>query len=256
MKKIHIGYAKVYLANKLGESYILNNTINESDAKVSEFIDTIKNSPILQLEFKVFDNIEKKYLTNESAATRYIDNNVKLFEVYTLSEINAEHDKLIPMLGETTILNSPKLKVYDAIDNLIVESVKNHSDVDVDIIDESFTIVLNHIMNNKPTVEKKLEFVNEAVLEIAINKFNERYDELNESDRSLFSEILKSNIDEKKLMFETLKSDNLSLLGGIVEDKYSDKIEKTISKLNEMKYNENTIDEDIVTLHELKAVML
>lgn len=258
MKKVNIGIVKVYLANKLGESYLLNKTINESDAHVSDFVKTINESPILQLEFRVFDNIEKKHITNESAASRYIDSNVKLFEVYTLKELNAEHDKLLPLMAESGIIDSPKLRVYDAIDNLIVESLKKNSDVDVDIIDESFTIVLNHIMNNKPSAKKeKLQIFNESVIEIAIDKFNERYDALEDSDRTLLSTLFTSNNSDKENIFETLKSDNIELLSKVEPDpSLGERIEKTINKLNEMKCNFETINEDIITLHELKQTLL
>jgi hypothetical protein len=41
-------------------------------------------------------------------------------------------------------------------------------------------------------------------------------------------------------------------LNSINEENKSEKVEKTINKINEMKYNQETIDDDIIDLHELK----
>ena len=90
MENVNIGIANLIISNKLKESYFNDNLIVESKKIAKDFFDVVKESPVLQLEFKVFNNVENKHIENEQAATRYIDNNIKLFEIYTNEEIGEE----------------------------------------------------------------------------------------------------------------------------------------------------------------------
>ena len=139
MKNTNIGVANLVVSNKLKDSYFNNNLIEESKKLTTDFFDVVKNSPILQLEFKVFNNLENKTIENEIIATRYIDNNIKLFEVYTIQEIDAAREKLKSFLPEDIQTDDDdKIKLYEAIDTLITESLNVPDKVNVDSIHESF----------------------------------------------------------------------------------------------------------------------
>jgi hypothetical protein len=257
MENMNIGIANLLISNKIRESYFDNNLIEESKKVTLDFLETIKNSPILQLEFKVFNNLENKHIENELAATRYVDNNIKLFEVYTIDEINKEHEKLNNIFDERCLknmLDKEKINLYSAVHSLIKESISNYNMVDVDKIHESFTIVLNHIKKPKNILSENVEndIINDEIIEIAIDKFNEKYSSLNEDDRNLFQRLIKSKDNEKIELLNEYKTENLLILEKINKDNIKDNITKAISKIHEMKYDNTTIDDDIISLHELK----
>lgn len=260
MKNINIGIANLIISNKLKDSYFNTNLIEESKSIASKFFDIIKNSPILQLEFKVYNNMENKHIDNDVVATRYIDNNIKLFEVYTLEEIQKERQKLIDVIEIPEIFNESeqeKLNLYEAISNLISESINDYDKIDVDKVHESFSIVLNHIRKPKILTESvNIEEVNEEVIEIAVNKFNEKYDSLNEDDKYLIKTLIKSNDIEKQAILESYKNENLKILESISEENVKDNITKAIQKIREMKYCKDTVDDNIISLHELKKELL
>lgn len=265
MKNINIGIVNLIVSNKLREAYFNSTFIEESKQLIDSLFSVIKNSPILQLEFRVFSNIENKHIDNDLIATRYIDNNIKLFEEYTLGEINNEHLKLKSFLTEDISIDDNKKKLYIAIGNLIKESLSNYNDVDVDDIHESFTTVLNHVKTPKKVViieDVNIELVNENVIEIAINKFNEKYDSLDENDKNLFSKLIKSNDVEKHTLLGEYKEETLSLLENLNKDTVKDNITKAIQKIKEMNYKLNSkefsgrIEDDIIGLHELKKGLL
>jgi len=262
MKNINIGIANLIVSNKLKESYFNSSLIEESKKYASNFFDVIKNSPILQLEFKVFNNMENKFIDNDVIATRYVDNNIKLFEVYTLNEIQSERNKLSKFIDSsnlTTLSESEleKLKLYNAISNLITESVNDYDKIDVDNVHESFSIVLNHIKKPKSLVENlNLVDINEEVIEIAVNKFNEKYSNLNEDDKNLIKILIKSNDVEKQELLESYKNENLSILENISDDNVKDNISKAIQKIKEMKYAKDNVDDNIISLYELKKELL
>lgn len=259
MKNVNIGIANLIVSKKLNESYLNDTLIEESKKIASDFFEVVKKSPVLQLEFKVFNNIEGKHIENDIFAKEYIDNNIKLFEIYTLDEINAERVKLKKFINED-VLNEDddRVKLYVAINDLIDESLKISDDVDVDKIHESFTFIFNHIKTPKKALIENVDVqaMNEEVIEIAIDKFNMKYASLNESDKDLLKTLIKSNNDEKKSLLENYKSDTLSILEGINKENVQDNINKAIQKIKEMVYNKENIDDNIIGLHELKKELL
>ena len=87
---------------------------------------------------------------------------------------------------------------------------------------------------------------------ILIDKFNEKYNGLNEDDKNLLQTLIKSKISEKKKILEDYKTENITYLENLNKDETKDNIVKAIKKINEMKYTPDTIDEDIISLYELK----
>ncbi len=264
MKNTNIGVANLVILNKLRESYFNGNSLDESKKVTFDFLNIIKNSPILQLEFKVVNNLENKHIVNDLAATRYIDNNIKLFEVYTIAEIDAEREKLNIFLkeniGNITEANYDleRIKLYNAIDTLITESLNDYDKVDVDNIYESFTVVLNHVKEYKQNLIENVESedVGEEILEIAVDKFNEKYAGLNEDEKNLLQLLIKTNDKEKKELLESYRTESLTLLEAINKDSVKENILKAIQKIKEMKYSKTSVVDDIIRLHELKRDLL
>lgn len=261
MKSINIGIVNLVVSKKLKDSYFSNSLIEESKQLTNSFFNVVKNSPILQLEFKVFSNIENKHIENDLVATRYIDNNIKLFEVYTLDELEKEHQKLKPFLTEDIQVDDSKVQLYIAIGNLIKESLCSYDIVDVDNIHESFETVLNYVKNCKQSITESnepVELISEDVIEIAINKFNEKYESLSENDRKLVQTLINSNDKQKETLLETYKNENVILLEAVTEtnETVKERISDTIKTLKEMKFNSSSVDDDIIRLHELKKDLL
>ena len=266
MKNTNIGIANLVISNKLKDSYFHNNLIEEAKKLTTDFFAVIESSPILQLEFKVLSNLENKHIENDLGATRYIDDNIKLFEVYTIQEIDKEREKLCTLYEEVSPFyhaeEQEKLKLYNAIDTLITESLNVPDKVDVDSIHDSFEIVLNHIKSPKKeslTENVEMKDVDEDVIEIAIGKFNEKYDTLNEGDKNLLKKLIKSTDDEKQGILEEYKTECLTILESVPKDtieEKNNKIANAIRKIKEMKYGKDTVDDNIIGLHELKKELL
>jgi len=258
MKNVNIGIANLIISNKLKNSYFNDNLIKESKKITFDFFDVVKSSPLLQLEFKVFNNIESKHIEDNQIATRYIDNNIKLFEIYTIEEIEAERQKLNQFIGEAVVSVNEKVQLYNAIDTLIKESLKISDEIDVDGIHESFTLVLNHIKSPKKELLENVnvEPLNEDVIEIAIDKFNEKYSSLDENDKNLLKILIKSTIKEKQALLESYKTETLTILENIDKEIVRDNITKAIQKIKEMVYDKKSVDDNIISLHDFKKELL
>lgn len=255
--RINMGMVGLMIGNRIYNAFNTK-SLDEVRDITQNLLDIVTSSPILETEFKIFNNLKNKHIEDGIIASRYIDNNIKLMEVYTLKEIDIEHEKLKNFINESESTDE-NLDLYVAINNLIVESLKDNVSVDVDVIHESYSIVLNHIKNNKSIeniIGESHEIINEDVIEIAIEKFNEKYDNLDENDKSLIQTLIKSNDADKKTMLENYKSESLSILEKVDKTSINERVEKTIEKLNGMKYDNNTIDDDIISLHELKKALI
>jgi len=259
MKNLNIGIVNLMLSNKLKDSYFTNTLIEESKEIISDFFNVVKNSPLLQLEFNVFNNLDNKHIDDEVIATRYIDNNIKLFDIYTIEEIDKEREKLLPFIDENKIpLNNKKVELYNAIDTLIEESLKDYNDVDVDAIHESFVIVLNHIKTPSKKINENLDIdmINEDIIEIAINKFNKKYETLNENDRILIQRLSTADEKDKEKLLETFKNETLLILEGLYKEMSKENIAKAIEKIKTMAFNPQKVDDDIISLYTLKKELL
>lgn len=259
MKNINVGIASLTISNKFKESYLNDKLIDESLKITQDFLDVMKNSPLLQLEFKVFNNINGKHIENDIIASRYIDNNIKLFEIYTLQEIEKEHEKLIPFINENvTPYNESKILLFDAIETLIKESVKCPDEIDVDSVHDAFTLVLNHIKTPpKQNIENdNYENISEDVIDLAIDKFNKKYKTLEDDSKNLLQQIIMADEIEKKTLLETYKRDTIAILEKINGENEKENIGKAIQKINEMVYEKDTVDNYIISLHELKKELL
>jgi hypothetical protein len=260
MKNTNIGIANLVISNKLKDSYFNGKLLEESKKLTTDFMDVVKCSPILQLEFKVFNSIEGKHIDNDLAATRYIDNNIKLFEVYTIAEIDAAREKLNPFITESEVpVEDDKVLLYNAIDNLIKESLNDYDKIDIDNIHESFTLVLSHIKEpkKKELIENvDVKPVEEDVIEIAVDKFNEKYDTLNEEDKNLLKLLIKSTDKEKKALLETYKTESLTILEAVTKESAKEGVARAVQKIKEMVYKKGDVEDNIISLHELKKELL
>jgi len=258
MKATNIGIVKAIISKKMSEDYLAEGKINGSKNNATKFLDIVKASPFLQLEFKVFDRLETKTISSDIAATRYIDNNLSLFESYSPSEIDREHGKITQFIDESVVLiEGDQYNFYVAVGNLIYETL-NKSNPDVDQIHDSFTTVLNHIKKDKVLKEENTVIIPEGIdgeklIEVALDKFSKKYDSLTESDIDLIKTVVMSKDDERNLMFEGLKNENITLLEGTKKEGIEDKVHETIDKIKKM---ENSSVKNIISLHELKKNMV
>ena len=263
MKAINIGIIKAVITKNLSNDFLAEGKLAQSQNKASKFLKVVSESPFLQLEYKVFDRLEKKSIPNDMAATRYIDSNLALFEEFTQNEVVSEHNKIKNFVDENiALIDDAKYDFYVALGDLIFETL-NKTNPDVDIIHESFTTVLNHIKKDKEIVTEQTVSINipkevdgDQLIEIALKKFSEKYKTLNEDDMLLIKSIVLSNDKGRVSLFESLKKENLTVLESADKNGIEDKIHETVDKIKKMEYKNETSIKDIMSLYELKKNLI
>lgn len=269
IEKINFGEIKYRLGMLMGEA-LVNQIDTDGHKKVfNRYLQTIKSSPILTMEYYVYSNLENKTLKDENAAVRYIDEHLKMIKKHQLSDIIFEHKKLIPFKGTSAIPENKKV-LYQAIQCLIEESLKENNVVGIDKLHESFETVLDHIRKEKPTTsqvvkeneerQKVMSYFSPAFIrKQLIERFTKKYDSLSDEDHQLLICMVSKDNTKKQQVYESLINDNRSLLESKkteAEGDASRKLERAIKRLDEMKYNEENFLDDIFKLIDLKTSLL
>lgn len=262
-KKVNFGCVKDSLVKNASSLYLNENKI---DKTLKEFLNVVKSSPILTLEFIIYKNIENKYISDDVLATRYIDENVSMLKNYRKKEIIEENNKISNFISDDYSIDEYKSKLYESIETIILENTKDSKFKNVDKIHTSFEYILNHIKNNTNNViqenksvfeEYKDKYLNiDFIFNNAVKKFNEKYSHLSEGEKRILKIMIHENNKEKENIFneiinETIDKIQLSIKA---EDdpNISNKLYKVKEKINEMKFNEETLIDDLVKLNTLK----
>lgn len=256
MAKHNFGVIKATFTTYMNESENLH-----AKEMFGNFMKLIKESKFLRNEFEIYKNLENKHIPNENLAIKYIDENINLISgKFTIADYNNAQSSLEKLVEGLTIkVSSSKKEFYDHIDSMIHESLAPTPDVDK--LHESFSFVLEFVKNNKPklieasVVENGIGSIpKEFLIKKAIEKFNEKYASLNESDKSLFKSIVSTKIDEKQTVFSSLKEETLTSLKSLIgrDTNIDSKVNESITKITNMSFNGDTYTKDILSLNELK----
>lgn len=252
---INIGYIKECLNKKMANS-LINEDVDFVDENVNNFITIISESPILKKEYDIFESILNNRISSEVVASRFIDKTISLMENYTIDQIDKEHEKLNKINIEDVSLDESKSKIIKNIINLIYESNKSNNFVDINLLYESYTNILDYITKEKTLKNTNNNInINETILNIALDKFNKKYSNLNENDINILKKITSSNYSEKIILFEEFKNNNIKILSEtLVLDKDQnniDKYNKAIEKINNITISESNIDNEIIKQYDL-----
>lgn len=262
-KTINFGFIKDALVKSTTSLYLNESKINDN---LKDFLKAVKSSPILTLEYIVYKNLESKYISDDVLATRYIDENISLMKEFTKKEIIEENDKLVKFINEDNIIPKEKENLYESISVMLLEYATDNKYKNVDKIHTAFETVLNHIKNNKQDViqesksifeEYKDKYFNiDFIFNNAINKFNEKYSHLSEGEKRILKVLIKEDITEKEEIFNTLVTESINKVNGLLKleetSETANKLQKVKQKLTEMKFNENTVVDDIIKINSLK----
>ena len=189
---------------------------NSSDGKVAfkKYIKTIKENKALKTQFDVYYNIENKIETDGWNALNYVNECILVINDSTKKEIkklnsNLNESELIK--NSKIVVDPKKLKLYEAIDYLIttVSSTSN-----INKIVEAKAIVVDYILTNKKenTVVEGYVLPNSVLSEIAVDKFNEEYSDLSESEKEAISAAVSSNESEKEEIYKKTIKECLDLV--------------------------------------------
>lgn len=232
---------------------------NSSKEKVEfkKYIKTIKENKVLKTQFDIYYNIENKVESDGWKAMNYVNECLSLIDGFSKKEIKEANNKLNEsefIKNNNIDIDDNKSKLYEAIETLIT-TIKSSSTLDK--IVEAKHAVVEYIINNKKenNVVEGYGLPNSVLSEIAVEKFNEEYAELTESEKEAISVMIGSNESEKEDLYKKTIKECLELVNSKLTESSGDVKEKLLAtkeNLLNRNYNSESFVSDLSKVIELK----
>jgi len=259
---MNFGVIKDIYAKFLVDSYLSESKQNNKHKNLyKNFIKTISENEILKTEFIVYKNIENGYLSSEVSASDYLKENVSLFDKFNKKDIIRENEKLLSktpsdyLFEQNYIGYNEKKELYESIHNLIILDKKAET---INTLHESFEYVKKWLTTPKEITETKKPKVDaNKFLDIAVEKYNEKYSTLSEEEKKVLKTIMSSNKEEKESLLKDMVKESITLINNALKEYGSNldvksKLLEAKDVVYNMEFNESTYKEDISKIYDLK----
>jgi hypothetical protein len=244
------------IKNKFNELMVEGIVSNKEENKnlFKHYVKTIKENEILKTQFLVYDNIENKIEENELKANLFLQENIALLQKFSKKDIMEANFKLAdPIIFETESTDD-NIVLHENITKLIFtkKTAKN-----IDTIVEATAYIINHMKNKKEkNVNESFDLPNSMLSTIMVDKYNEKYASLSETEKKVLKVLIDSDDTKKEEVYtgvvrECIDMINVKLTDSDLETK--DRLLRVKDKLLNDKFeiNEN-FNKNISKLLELK----
>lgn len=258
---VNFGIVKTQVSQMLGEHY-LNKQHDTAEHIYREYMRTVRNSPVLMLEYIVFKNLERKGILRE-AACKYVDDNIALLKQYTRKEIIQENEKLNKFHQNVNLSWEDKM-LFEHIQTIILESASGNRIPNISKLHDSFSVIMESVIADEKksyineTTADETDLDEDTILEgfkiedtfrIAINQFNEKYNHLSEEERSILYMLNENDEGNKRDFFAGMKKKAIDV---IKETSGNPELrEQGIKEIESREFNADTLVEDVIELYEL-----
>ena len=178
-----------------------------------KYINKINENEILKTQFLVYTNIEKKVEPNQKKAEMFVNECINLFSKYKKKDIldaNEKLSKILPLIeSEFKVLD-----LYEHITSLILTEKKAST---IDTIVDATSKIVDYIVNNKENVvSEQINLPNSTVSAIMVQKYNDKYSDLDEHEKKILKVLIDSTDDEKKEIYK----DTIRECINLIDEKY------------------------------------
>lgn len=220
----------------------------------SKFLKNLKENKTLKNQFLIYKNLESKKFDDRLDAKEYIQENVELLKQIGKSEIDKSNSQLLELLKNKEIVkeNSEFYK------NIIYLSSVKKTPSNIDKINESMNNLINHLLTKTEEGEKiNTTTLSPTILSnLMVNKFNEKYSEISESDRKIIKTVLN---DDKENTFNSLIKECIHSVNNKLNENtdldIKEKLLQVKDKLLNTEYNKDNFLHDVIKLYNLKETI-
>jgi hypothetical protein len=247
---INFGYIKDTFNNILSESILTKN--EEGKLLFKKYVQTLKEDTTLKREYLIYKNLITKKFTSELDAKDYIKENISLLKNNNPSK---GLTKLNRILGDKEIIKENK-EIYSHI-NILRNTTKTPTNIEK--LQESINFFKERMLKEEVVVESEYEMTGvppSVLTKLAVNKFNNKYENITEEERNIIKNVLNGNDGEKKETYSSLKNECIDIIDNRLNENsdldLKDKLLKVKDKLLRMSFNKETFPTDIDSIYNLK----
>lgn len=251
----NFGLIKNCFNSILSENIGRNST--EVKALFKSYLKLIKENEILKTQFLIYKNIEDKIELSESNAVEFVKQNIALMSKFSNKEIKEANNLLESKIPssfklEEAYVNEELKDLHENISKLILT---NKSASNIDEIVEATLDVAKYINKNEARViTEDLGIPNSLLSNIAVDKFNEKYETLDESYKTAVKLIMESDIKARGEFFSESVKTCLGLINTKLKDSDSTVKESLLAAKENLlgrEFNDETFVKDISKILEL-----
>ena len=240
--------------SKLNKAYSQDLIENTSKYKklYEEFLKTIKSSPVLMLEYTIYENLKKHNLDyNESL--RFIEANISALSKIDKTTLLKENKKLEKFDLEEIDLSEDKIKLNQNIENVISESVYKKI-TNVNKLHESVNFLIESLTKKDETKLEKTDkgFKVSHIFHLAKKKLEEKFSNLQPDEMEIISTFIKGDEKKKKTVFENYKKSTKTFLLNEKDNISSEVLNETFDFIDTLEYDSETAINNLSKLFEIK----
>lgn len=227
---------------------ILSESVASKDGQgkklFKSYIRNLRENEILKTQFLVYSNIENKVESDVAKATMFVKENIDLFSKYDKQDIFEANKKLVTDLLFEKEVNTEKEKLYENISTLIFTEKTPQT---IDTIVEATNSVVEYIINNKKNeVNEVIDLPISMVTNMMVEKYNQKYSNLEESEKSILKVLIESTDTEKKELYGNMVKECLELINEKLNTNDLDTKEKLLKVKEKLLNDKQEVNEDFI----------
>lgn len=181
----------------------------------NKYVTSLKENEILRNQFSVYTSIENLIEENQFKASEKIKMNVDTLKSYKKEDIIEANNKLLKLAGDVNVdIKYDKESIHESISNLIFSDDINRY---VDSLNEAIEYAK---VNTPKEVFESAGIPNSILASIVVDKFNTKYNSLDESSKKLIKLIFEGTEKDKTNLFETSIKECLDLINNKLDKEF------------------------------------
>lgn len=220
---------------------------NSKKKLFKNYVKTVKENEILKTQFLVYTNIENKIESDESKALQFVKENIDLFSAFKKDDILEANLNLSKSILFEQAIETKNTELYENISKLIFINKTPNS---IDEIVNATDLIVKHILNNKP--KEITESLNSHELPISfvstlmVDKYNEKYSGLDESERKILKIVIESTDEEKKTVYSNTIRECIDLINEKLVESDLDTKDKLLRVKDKLLNDTQDINEEFI----------
>jgi hypothetical protein len=221
----------------------------------SKFLKTLKENKTLGDQYLIYKNLQTKKFDDPSEAKDYIKENISLLKDLNESQLKEGNDYFLKLLKGNKIIKEND-SFYSDI-SFLSNTKKTLSNIDK--INESTNNITRLMLEKEEevsVVKESLELPPSILTKLAVNKFNSRYSNIDESEKEIIRTVLNGTDDDKETIYKKLKRECIETIDKKLNESsdldLKDKLLRVKDKLLNMEYNKEDSVNKISSIYELK----
>ena len=219
----------------------------------SKFLKTLKENKTLSDQYLIYKNLQTKKFNDGGQAREYIKENITLLRNLNEGHIQKGNDYFLKLLKGVKIIKEND-SFYNDI-SYLTKTKKTPSNIDKLNTSTNNIVRLMLEKEDEVVVKESLDIPPSIITKLAVDKFNNRYSSISESEKEIIKTILNGNDEDKLNTFIKLKKGCIETIDKKLDESsdidLKDKLLRVKDKLLNTDFSLDNFKTDIGKIYDL-----